>query len=136
MQAKHSIQIICNRAAMSFQNRDLLGFMAMYSPNFTVTSVPGHVTNFRQTQSGIANTFANNHCSAIVRCAVSQVVPQGKYAKVVSRWHYVIHYTSSSAAQAYTIVRDYEEKSIWEKSPLGWHEATSDITHDVLDYRR
>lgn len=135
-QARYAIQVVCNRAAMSFEKRDLSGFMAMYSRNLTIRSVPGIITDFRQTQSGVTNAFANNHYSATVRCTVSQVVPQGKGAKVVLRWHYVSHYTNGVAVQKYTIVRDYEERSFWQKFPPGWREMSSDIIHDVLSYER
>ena len=135
-QVGRTIQTICNRASTSFGKRDLSGFMAMYSPSFTLTSIPGRVTNYRQTQAGVANAFADNHYSATVRCIVSQVFVQGNHAKAVLNWHYVSRYTSNSPSQRYEIRRDYEEQSLWEKSSRGWLEVASDITHDVLDYHR
>lgn len=135
-QVGQAIQAVCNRATASFGKRDLSGFIAMYSPALTVRSVPGHVTDFRQTQVGFANAFANPHYRGTAHGTVLQVVPQGNHARAVLRWHYVSRYTGSLPSQNFMIVRDYEEQSLWEKSSRGWVETVSNISHDVLDYRR
>lgn len=135
-QTQKAIQAVCDRASASVARRDLAGFMAMYAPDFTLRSVGGYRENFRQIQAGMANAFARDELHDVGHCTVIQVVPAGNQARVVLRWHYMDHRTRFASAPAYTFTRDYEEQSVWRKLPNGWHEASGQLTHDVIDYRR
>lgn len=135
-QARQGIQAVCDRAAASYGRRNLSGFMAMYSPNCVLRNVVGRKENFRQNQAGIAEIFAGNGYSSTAHCTASQVIPQGNQARAVLRWHYITRHSRSASALAYTVVRDYEEHSVWKKLPGGWLEMAADMTRDTVDYRR
>ncbi len=133
-QTQKAIQAVCSRAAVSYQRRDLSGLIAMYAPNFTLTNVAGRKTNFRQSLAGIANLFARDNYKTTASCTASQVVTQGSQARVVLHWHYASR--KLHASPAYTTTRDYQEQSLWKKTAAGWQEASADMVHDVVDYRR
>ena len=135
-QAQKAIQAACNRAAVSYARRDLSGFMGMYSPGYVSRTVTGRRGNFRQLQAGIARAFARENDSATARCVVSQVSAQGGVEGAVVRWHFVTRIGRTASAPAYTLVRDYEEQSVWNKSGGGWRQTSADMTRDTLTYRR
>lgn len=135
-QMRQAIQAVCDRAAASYGRRDLAGFMAMYSPDLLVRNVEGNPATFRQLQSGLKILLARNGPNATGRCTVSQVTPQGLGARAVLHWHYLIHRPRSKSAPAYTIMRSYEATAVWKKLPGGWKEASADVTHNVIEYKR
>lgn len=131
-QTQKAIQAVCSHAAASYGKRDLSGFITIYAPDFTVRSVSGRKSNFRQNIAGIANSFAKDNIRANAVCAVSQVIPQGNQARAVLHWHYI----SVHSAPAYTLIRDYQEQSLWKKTASGWQETSGDMVSDALQYRR
>ncbi len=135
-QARQAIQATCDRAAASYARRDLVGYMAIYSPDFSLRSVEGHKSAFRQVQSGMKIIFARNGTNTMSHCTVSQVVPQGDGARATVQWHYVVHRSRSASAPACTITRGYKAVAVWKKLPGGWKETSADvIRNDYLEYR-
>lgn len=135
-QVQKAIQAVCDHSVASTARRDLAGFMAMYAPDFTASNISGRKSNYRQIQAGVASTFARNDYHGVGHCTVSQVVPLGNQARALLHWHYTTVHTRSASAPAYTYTRDYVEQSVWKKLPNGWHETSSQMAHDVIDYRR
>ena len=133
-QTQKAIQAVCNRAAASFDRRDLPGFIALYAPNFTEGSVPGRRSNRLQLIAGTASFFANNNEKMTSSCTVSQVVSQGNQARAVLHWHHVTH--SLRLVPAYTVVRDVQVQTLWRKTAGGWQEASADVTRSIVEYRR
>jgi len=116
-QARQAIQAVCDRAAAGYGRRDLSGSMTMFSPVFVLRNVTGRKVNFRQNQASVASAFASDEYSTVAHCTVSEVVPEGNQARAILHWHYITHHSRSASAPAYTIMRDYEERTIW-KNPL------------------
>ena len=134
VQTQKAIQAICNRAAASFDRRDLSGFTALYAPDFTERSVPGRRSNRLQLIAGTASFFANPNERTTSSCRVSQAISQGNEARAVLQWHHVTH--SLSSFPAFTLTRDVQVQTLWKKTGGGWQEASADVTHSTTDYRR
>jgi hypothetical protein len=133
-QTQKAIQVVCNRAAASYDKRDLSGFTAIYATNFTDKSVLGPKSNRLQLVSGAALMFANANEKTTSSCTVSQVISRGNQAKAVLHWH---HDTRSlRSVPAYTITRDFQAQTLWKKTAGGWQEVSADVTRSTTEYRR
>lgn len=133
-QTQKAIQAICSRAAVSYDRRDLSGFMAMYSPNFTEQSVTGRKSNRLQLVSGAALLFANDNVKTTSSRIVSQVASQGNQVSAVLHWHHVTH--PLRPVPAYTKIGDFQAQTLWKKTAGGWQEASADVIRSTTEYRR
>lgn len=135
-QTRQAIQRICDHAVSSYHRGDAAGFMASHSPSFVAREVNGRTATLHQEQVWLTKSLTRKGLHKVIHCRVSEVTLQGIQAKAVLHWEFIVHHVSSSTAPAYTTKRNYDEQTVWQKSPHGWLEASADMTHDILEYKR
>lgn len=135
-QARQAIQRICDHAASSYQRGDAAGFMASHSPSFVAKEVNGRTATLHQEQVWLTKSLTRKGLHKVIHCRVSELTLQGSRAKAILHWEFIVHHVSSSSAPAYTSKRNYDEQTIWQKSPQGWLETSADMTQDISEYKR
>ncbi len=135
-QTRQAIQRICDHAVSSYQRGDAAGFMANRTPGFAERSTGGEITTLRQEKAWQMKHITRKGLHKVIHCRVSEVTIQGSRAKAVLHWEFITYHPRSSSAPAYTLTRKYDEQTTWQKSPQGWLEASADMTHDILEYKR
>lgn len=135
-QTRQAIQRICDQHISSYQRGDTAGFMANRSPDFAERSTSGVTTTLRQEQAWQMKHITRKGLHNVIHCRISDVTLQGSRAKAVLHWEFITYHTRSSSAPAYTLKRNYDEQTTWQKLPQGWLEASADMTRDVIEYKR
>ena len=135
-QAQQAIQKVADRIAASYESQDVARFTAGHSSSFVVRNVQGRTATLRQEQDTFKRGMKGRKTPLAVHCRVSQVTVKGSQAAAVLHWSFADHHARSASVLKYTYERDYDEQTLWQKSPHGWVEASADMTRDTVQFKR